>query len=93
MLTKFRKEIDEIDHEILRLFAKRLEVVREIGKYKKENNIKIIQGTRWQQLLQDRKSFGKNLGIKEDFIAEVWSSIHEFAVKEQVDLYPNEIEM
>ena len=40
-LPKYREEIEKIDDEILKLFAKRMETAAKIGAYKKENGLPI----------------------------------------------------
>ncbi len=39
LLADWRKQIDKIDEELINVLAKRINIVREIGKYKKENGI------------------------------------------------------
>ena len=43
-LTDYRKEIDSIDEEICKLFARRMTVVNEIGEFKRENDIPVNSG-------------------------------------------------
>ena len=38
-LNELRKQIDEIDNSMCDLFARRMQVVTDIARYKKENNI------------------------------------------------------
>ena len=51
-LSEYRKEIDEIDSEIIRLFEKRMDVATKVGKYKLENNLPIFNGTREAEVIQ-----------------------------------------
>ena len=44
-LDKLRQEIDEIDTQMCDLFARRMQVVSGIGKYKKENNLPVYHPT------------------------------------------------
>jgi monofunctional chorismate mutase len=46
MLNELRKEIDEIDELIIQLLDDRIEIVHEIGDYKKDNNIDVLDSTR-----------------------------------------------
>ena len=41
-LKEIRKEINQIDEEMLKLFEKRMDVVNDVALYKKENNIPIL---------------------------------------------------
>ncbi|MFZ1523500.1 MAG: chorismate mutase, partial [Saprospiraceae bacterium] len=60
-LDRLRKEIDMIDEEIMNILASRMKISREIGQYKKENNMTILQSERWKEVLQkyiDRRAQG-----------------------------------
>ena len=70
-LDDFRKQIDEIDEQIVNLLAKRMQVVEKVGKYKKENNLPPLDKRRWQEVIKSKKGFMK----------EIWEIIHEEALK------------
>jgi monofunctional chorismate mutase len=46
MLDNLRKEIDEIDELIIQLLDDRIEIVHDIGDYKKKNNIDVFDNKR-----------------------------------------------
>lgn len=61
-LKDFRKQIDEIDEQIVNLLAKRMQVVEKVGQYKKENNLPPLDNSRWQKVIESKKRFyEKNL--------------------------------
>jgi monofunctional chorismate mutase len=67
-IIKLRKEINKIDREIIILLKKRFEVSRKIGDYKKENNLKIRDLKRENEIINKKikeskldKKFVKNL--------------------------------
>ena len=51
-LIELRNHIDEIDSEILRLFAERMEICRDVAEYKKQNNLPVMQGGREHQIIE-----------------------------------------
>ena len=51
-LEQLRSEIDKLDEELIDILARRMAVAEEIGKYKKENNITILQLKRWSHVIQ-----------------------------------------
>ena len=51
----FRKKIDKCDIEIIDILKKRMEIAREIGIYKKENNLPIFNADREKALLEKLK--------------------------------------
>ena len=52
-LDKLRQEIDEIDTQMCDLFARRMQVVSGIGKYKKENNLPVYHPSRARTVLHN----------------------------------------
>ena len=50
-LDDLRKEINDIDGEMLQLFLKRMEICKSIALYKKENDLPIMQEGREQQVI------------------------------------------
>lgn len=53
-INELRKEIDRIDGDITSLFLKRMEVCRDVGRYKLENGVPVLDSAREQQLLKDK---------------------------------------
>ncbi len=51
-LDQLRNKLDEVDTELISLFKKRLEISKKIGKYKKENNIEILDLTREKKVVK-----------------------------------------
>ena len=51
-LESYRKEIDEIDSEITKLFEKRMNVVLKVAEYKKENNLPIFNEEREEKVIK-----------------------------------------
>ncbi|MDD5770457.1 MAG: chorismate mutase [Candidatus Gracilibacteria bacterium] len=80
-LQTYRNQIDEIDTEIIELFAKRLEVVKKVGEYKKIHNIPTLQPARWQEILEKIKKNAGKFGIEEYFIENIWNEIHKESLK------------
>jgi chorismate mutase len=82
-LERMRKDIDLIDEEIMNLLASRMKIAREIGVYKKENNMTILQASRWQEVLDKYLDKGSRHGLSEDFISRIIKSIHDESIEQQ----------
>ena len=82
-LSELRDEIDGIDREIIEIIAKRMNVAKQIGEYKKDNNITILQSGRWDQIVEDRKAQGTEKGLTEDFMTELYRQIHKESIRQQ----------
>jgi chorismate mutase len=88
-LEYYRNQIDSIDYQILELLAKRMNIVRNIGIYKNQHNISILQLERWQKILSTRINFGTKLGLKKQFIKKLISLIHKESIDIQTQIKNN----
>ncbi len=85
-LEELRSEIDKLDEELIDILARRMAVVKEIGKYKKVNKITILQLKRWNQLIHDRVETGIKLGLSREFILKLLGTVHEEGIQRQIDV-------
>lgn len=85
-LKDLRKEIDEIDNDLIDLLAKRMRICRNIGEYKKENGITIVQTRRYSEILDKRGAQGSLLGIDKLCIKNIFEHIHEESVRQQMEI-------
>ena len=85
-ITQLRKQIDDFDNQLMDLLSKRMAVCRQIGEYKKEHNMTVLQATRYNEILEKRGVQGTLTGMAADFIAKVFESIHEESVRQQIEI-------
>ncbi|MDL2277426.1 bifunctional 3-deoxy-7-phosphoheptulonate synthase/chorismate mutase type II [Parabacteroides sp. OttesenSCG-928-G07] len=83
-LSELRRQIDNIDEQLLELLAKRMRISREIGVYKKEHNMPILQSPRYSELLEKRSYMGESMELNTDFVKEILKEIHEESVRQQM---------
>lgn len=83
-LSVLRSQIDELDNELLQLLARRMRVSREIGQYKLEHNMPILQTQRYSHILADRAAQGARMQMSEEFIRKVLEAIHSESVRQQM---------
>ncbi len=91
-LSALRRQIDSIDEQILELLAKRMRVSREIGVYKKEHNMPILQSLRYSEILENRTDMGQQMELNADFIKKILSFVHEESVRQQMIIMNEEQE-
>ena len=84
LLAELRQQIDRLDDELLALMAKRMRISREIGQYKKEHSMPILQAKRYDEILNKRGAQAVELGINPEFVKTLLQAIHEESVHEQV---------
>ena len=89
-LEALRRQIDEIDNSLIDLLAKRMRISREIGKYKRDNNMTIVQTGRYAEILDKRGAQGVLCGMTNDFMKNVFEAIHEESVRQQVEVMNKE---
>ncbi len=85
-IVALRKQIDEIDDSLIDLLAKRMRISREIGQYKKEHGMTIVQTSRYSEILEKRGAQGSLMGIGAECIKQIFESIHEESVRQQVEI-------
>ncbi len=85
-LTDLRNQIDEIDKDILEAFAKRMRISEEMGMFKKEHNVSILQRTRYDEMLEKRIALGESLGMSREFMRVVVEAIHAESIRKQMDI-------
>ena len=83
-LSELRRQIDGVDEQMLELLAKRMRISREIGIYKKEHNMPILQSPRYSEILEKRSDMGKQMDLNPEFIKEMLKEIHEESVRQQM---------
>ena len=85
-ITQLRKQIDEIDNEMMELLSKRMRVCREIGQYKKEHNMTVLQARRYNEILDKRGAQGSLCGMDGDFVKRIFEAVHEESVRQQIEI-------
>lgn len=85
-LADLRREIDELDDRLLNLLSKRMSVSREIGKYKMEHNIQVLQPLRYDKMVTSRIAQALGLELDEEFVKQILESIHEESVRQQFEI-------
>lgn len=82
-LEELRLQIDKMDDSILNIFEKRMKIAEQIGKYKKDHGIAILQTKRWDQILTKRLEIGEKKGLSNEFVETIFKAIHEESINHQ----------
>ncbi|WP_308502100.1 bifunctional 3-deoxy-7-phosphoheptulonate synthase/chorismate mutase type II [uncultured Alistipes sp.] len=85
-LNELRARIDKLDDQLLELLARRMRVSRDIGQYKKEHDMAVLQSRRYEELLARRTAQAVELGMDPDFMHTVLQAIHEESVRQQMEI-------
>ena len=82
-LEDLRHKIDKYDLELMELMKKRMEKAQAIGRYKKENNMTILQTGRWEEILDKSIKNGAKHELSAQFITTVFKAIHQESINKQ----------
>ena len=80
-LEEIRSRIDQIDRKLIELIEERLKIVREVALYKKENNMKIFDRKREEEVVDKNLSNVKNEELKhyiEIILKDIMDSSKEY---------------
>lgn len=86
-LSRLRQRIDNLDNDLISLLAERMRVSREIGHYKKENNMPVLQTHRYDEILTKRMEQAAKMGMSTHFMKSILEAIHEESVQQQIRLF------
>ena len=89
-IDELRARIDVIDNDLLDLLASRMKVSDEIGVYKKQNNITILQPGRWDEILVKVFEKGELKGLDNEFLEKIFKAIHQASIDRQTKIMNQE---
>lgn len=82
-LDKLREQINHIDDELMQLIGQRMNIAEKIGEYKKNNNVTILQTSRWNEILEKATNKGSKLGLSDEFVVKYMDAIHMESINRQ----------
>ena len=71
-----RKEIDEVDGQIIEMLGKRMEISRTLGIVKNKDAVAVYQPDRWSEIVKSRIEAGIRKNLSEEFINQIYQLIH-----------------
>lgn len=83
MLMSLRDQIDSLDGEILQLLAERMHVAENIGRIKRENDVRILQSLRWESIAERTLARSASLGLSIEFLQTLLDAIHVESINHQ----------
>jgi chorismate mutase len=82
-LSLLRERIDQVDDELLSLLNRRMKIADEVGHYKKENNLTILQTARWNEILERAMAKGNALTLSKEFLVKYFDAVHMESINHQ----------
>ncbi|HWC54414.1 MAG TPA: chorismate mutase [Chitinophagaceae bacterium] len=82
-LEKFRQQINHLDDELMQLLGQRMKIAEQIGRYKRDNNITILQTTRWNTIIEKALKKGEAIGLSKEFVTKYFDAVHMESINHQ----------
>lgn len=89
IIEKMRLQINHLDDELMEILSTRMKIVEEIGNYKKQNDITILQTNRWNEILERALLKCEKLGLSKEFIIKYLDAIHMESIQHQNKIMNN----
>ena len=84
-IEEIRQEIDEIDHAVIKLIAKRFTFIKEIIKYK-NNTGEVYAKNRYLAVISERRKLAADHHLDPDVIESMFRTMMDYFIKEQLRL-------
>lgn len=85
-LERLRQRLDHLDRELLEVLTSRMSVVEQLGEYKRDNNVAVLQLDRWKQVHGSRADWGKALQLYPEMVEELFKLIHMESIRKQTEV-------
>lgn len=84
-VSALRGRIDALDREMIELLAARQEITDSIGRYKKSNDLPLLQSGRYREIIADRARLAREKGLDPDYVTALMETIHDESIRRQVE--------
>lgn len=85
-LESFRQQINLLDDELIQILAQRMKISDQIGYYKRDHNVTILQPTRWQEIIENAVAKGEKIGLSKEFITKYLEAVHLESINRQKNI-------
>lgn len=85
-LADLRKQIDKIDDAIIQKLGERMAIVQKIGEFKRDNEVTILQTSRWDEIIKKRTAFAKALKLDTAFTEKFLELVHGESIRKQTEI-------
>jgi chorismate mutase len=85
-LDKLREQINHVDDELILLLGQRMKIAEQIGTYKKNNEVTILQTNRWNDILERAYQKADKLNLSREFITKYLDAVHMESINRQTKI-------
>lgn len=92
-LENLRFDLDRLDHDLLEVLGNRMDKIREIGFYKKDQNMTVLQIDRLRSMILERINIGKDLNLDQKFVLKLLQLVHNESIRIQTGIMNDDEEL
>jgi isochorismate pyruvate lyase len=85
-MVEIRKEVSELDHEIIALLGKRLEYVKSAVRFKPDEE-SIRNPDHWTRFFADRRAWAEAAGYDAAVIEAMYRTLYDYTIEVQLALH------
>lgn len=85
-LSELRTNIDTLDDQIIHKIAERMKIVEKIGEFKRDNDVTILQVSRWDEIIHNRTAMASVLKLDKEFTIKFLELIHNESIRKQNEI-------
>lgn len=85
LFDRSRSRIDQLDAALVNLLAERMDISRQLGQLKREQNVLVLQSDRYNDILSSIEASGVAKGLSAEFLRKIFETIHAESIARQLD--------
>lgn len=85
-IAVMREKIAGLDDRLFNLLTERMKMSEEVGLYKRENDITILQQEHWRKVIANRLEQAENLHLTPQFVRSIMDAIHQESIRHQTKI-------
>jgi len=82
-LLDLRQKTSILDDRLFDILSARMRLSEELGRFKKEHNVTVLQPEHWMKIIQKRLGQAKDLDLSEEFVRQIMDAIHQESIRHQ----------
>jgi len=85
-LDELRHKIGDLDDKIFDLLSARMSMSEEVGLFKREHNITILQQEHWTRIITSRLAKSGDYKLSERFVRQIMDAMHQESIRHQTKI-------
>ncbi len=82
-LQALREKISILDDRLFEILSARMQLSEEVGVFKKEHNITILQAKHWLKVIETRLEKSSDYALTQRFVRQIMDALHQESIRHQ----------